>query len=316
MTRANTRLRLGTRASALARWQAEWVATHLRTLGIEVELVPITTQGDVRTESLTTFGGVGAFTTELQRALLTEQIDVAVHSLKDLPTEQDPELVLAAVPVRERVDDVLISNKICRLTELAPGARIGTGSIRRRAQLLHVRPDLQMQDIRGNLDTRLRKLDEGRYDAIVLAEAGLTRLGLGWRIAERLGPPRMLPAIGQGALGIETRAADLATRHWVEHLDDVASHAEVVAERALLRRLRAGCLAPVAAWCRSDGDLLALDAVVLSEDGRERLSASAHGRAPEAEQLGAQVADQLRQAGAERLIQAAHRSPEKGAGSG
>jgi len=301
------RLRLGTRTSALARWQADWVASALTALGIGVEIVPITTRGDARSGPLIDFGGVGAFTKELQFALLDHSIDLAVHSLKDLPTDGPPELAIAAVPPRAAIHDVLVSNSVCRLAELPAGSRVGTGSIRRRAQLLHAFPRLAIEGIRGNVDTRLCRLDEGRFDAIVLAEAGLARLGLASRIAERLAPPLMFPAVGQGALAIETRADDARTRRWVERLDDRAAHAEVVAERALLRHLRAGCLAPVGAVGRSDGDRLTLDAVVLSDDGLGRVGAGAEGRAANARGLGIEVAERLLEQGADVWLAASRR---------
>ena len=192
-------LRLGTRGSALALWQAEWIAGRLRELGTAVELIRIQTAGDVSSQPLQAGGGQGLFTKEIQRALLDDRIDLAVHSLKDLPTEPVPGLVLAAVPPRESCGDVLVSNTARCLADLPPQAIVGTGSQRRRCQLLHHRPDLHVGDIRGNVDTRLRKLDEGEYDAIILAAAGLKRLGWSHRIAEVIPPSVMLPAVGQGA---------------------------------------------------------------------------------------------------------------------
>jgi hydroxymethylbilane synthase len=295
-------LRLGTRASPLARWQAEWVADQLRALGARVELVLITTRGDVRGGSLAAFGGVGVFTKELQTALLEHRIDVAVHSLKDLPTQEPDGLMVAAVPVRAQVNDVLVCNYACTVEQLPEGALVGTGSIRRRAQLANIRPDLRFADIRGNLETRLRKLDEGSYDAIVLAQAGLDRLGKTFRVAERLEPPRFFPAIGQGALAVEVRSDDHRTRDFVARLDDMATHAAVVAERALLARLRAGCLAPVGAWGRVEGKMLRLDAVVLDTSGRRRLCASDASSPSQAEQLGRRLADKLLELGADVLL--------------
>ena len=240
------KLRLGTRASALARWQAGWVADQLTAAGHAVELVPIITQGDTSgTESIGSIGSPGVFTKELQRALLDDRIDLAVHSLKDLPTDVVEGLVLAAVPEREDVADVLISRDRIPFAKLKPSAAIGTGSLRRRAQLLHARPDLQMRDIRGNVDTRVRKLHEGQFDAIVLAAAGLNRLGLAAEVTERLSAEIMLPAVGQGALGIEIRASDDSTRRGVALLDHAETHQSVIAERSLLAHLLGGCLAPV-----------------------------------------------------------------------
>ncbi len=301
-------LRLGTRSSALARWQAEWVAARLTDCGVRIQLVPIATKGDVTSGPLGSMGQQGLFTKEIQRALLAGEIDLAVHSLKDLPTDPVPNLILAAVPPREKNRDVLVSPRAATLEDLPPGARVGTGSIRRRAQLLHLRPDLTVLDIRGNVDTRLRKLDEGQYDAILLAEAGLLRLGLAHRMTQVIPPTSMLPAAGQGALGIESRADDAATRQVLTALDDPDTHHSVLAERVLLATLRAGCLAPVGAWARVVGGSLQLDAVVLSSDGTERLARSASGPPAAAEQIGAQVAAELLAAGADRLIATARQS--------
>ncbi|HMC12370.1 MAG TPA: hydroxymethylbilane synthase [Pirellulaceae bacterium] len=302
------KLRLGTRASALARWQAEWVAAQLAERGLSVELVPITTQGDVKTGPLGQIGGQGLFTKELQRALIEETIDLAVHSCKDLPTEPVDGLVIAVFPERDSTADVLISNKADRIESLPTGARIGTGSLRRKAQLLHLRPDLLVEDIRGNVETRLRKLDEGHYDAIVLAEAGLTRLGLADRITCIIPGATMLPAVGQGALAIEARADDRRTQSLLVPLDHFETHQGVLAERALLFELRAGCLAPVGAWGRVEGGRLVLDAVVLSPDGKHRLVASGSAEVSNAIPLGRQVAAELLAQGAADLITAAHAS--------
>jgi len=298
-------LRLGTRASALGRWQAEWVAARLSARGIAVDLVPITTQGDIKNEPLGQIGGQGLFTKELQRALLDAQIDLAVHSCKDLPTAPIEGLVIAAVPKRESTADVLVSSKADRVESLPSAARVGTGSLRRKAQLLHVRPDLIVEDIRGNVETRLRKLDEGKFDAIVLAQAGLNRLGLGGRIAYVIPQAMMLPAVGQGALGIEARANDKTTRALLAPLDDFETHQSVLAERTLLFSLRAGCLAPVGALGRMEGGRLVLDAVVLSPDGKRRLEASGATDVAAAVALGQEIADELLARGAADLIAAA-----------
>ena len=299
--------RLGTRSSALARWQAEWVATRLTELGAAVELVPISTRGDRQQVGpiAAIRGGDGVFTKELQRALLASEIDLAVHSLKDLPTEPVAGLTLGAVPERGPTGDVLVCREAKSLDELPPGATVGTGSLRRRAQLWHVRPDLKMVDVRGNVDTRLRKVREGEFDALVLAEAGLHRLGLDAHITQRLPREIMLPAVGQGALGIECRADDARTREAIAPLDHAATHAAVRAERALLRAIMGGCLAPVAAWGRIEGDgLLHLDAVVLSGDGRTRLTAAGNATPAEAETLGQALAENLLAQGAAALIDA------------
>ena len=299
-------LRIGTRASLLARWQAEWVAARLRDLGAEVELVLLSTRGDrEQVEPIGQLGGQGLFTKEIQAALLDGRADVAVHSLKDLPTEPVPELVLAAVPQRGPNGDALVSAKYASVAELPGGAVVGTGSARRRAQLLHARPDLQMAEVRGNVDTRLRKLDAGEFDALVLAEAGLVRLGLGERIRQVLPKQLMLPAVGQGALGIECRADDTATRPWLARLDDEVTRASVVSERAMLAALRGGCLAPVGAWGRSEGASFLLSGVVLRADGSRRLFAEQAGEPSAAEALGRAVAAELLAAGAAALIKSA-----------
>jgi hydroxymethylbilane synthase len=221
-----------------------------------------------------------------------------------------PGLVLAAVPERESTSDVLVSSVADSIASLPPAARVGTGSLRRKAQLLHLRPDLRVMDIRGNVETRLRKLDEGQYDAIVLAEAGLRRLGMSDRIAHVIPHEDMLPAVGQGALGIEARADDAATRALVEPLDYVASHRAVLAERSLLLTLRGGCLAPVGAWARLDQGLLVLDAVVLSGEGSKKLSAQSKAAPEAAIALGESVAREMLNQGAAELI-AASRAAER-----
>jgi len=306
-------LRIGTRGSALARWQAEWIAAELTLLGHAVQLVPIKTQGDVTTGSLKQSGGVGLFTKELQRALLDERIDVAVHSLKDLPTAPVPGLALAAVPRRAPTGDCLVIRESLgvrddapALASLPPEAVIGTGSVRRRAQLLHARPDLDIRDIRGNVETRLSKLDAGDYDAIVLAQAGLVRLGFVERATQVLPAEIMLPAVGQGALGIEARAEDGVILDRLRPLNDAASFAAVTAERRLLLALRAGCLAPVGALAQDGDGRLVLEAVVLSARGERRITARSAGERNAAESLGQRVAEELLASGAAELIQAEH----------
>ncbi len=304
-----TRIRLGTRASALARWQADWVAGELTARGVEVDLVPISTQGDrEQAGPIGTFGSTGVFTKELQRALLDRQIDLAVHSLKDLPTAAVPGLCLAAVPERAPCGDVLLAREPTTLDRLVPGAVIGTGSFRRRAQLAHRRPDLRMADIRGNVDTRLRKLDQGDYDALVLAEAGLRRLGLEGRITQKLFPDVLLPAIGQGALGLETRTDDAPTRDALAALDHGPTHTAVLAERAMLLALEGGCLAPIAAWGRIESGRLTLTGRVLDAAGTRQLESTLAGDPAAPLDLGNQVAATLLAQGAAELIGAARQS--------
>lgn len=304
-----TPLRLGTRGSPLARWQADWVAGQLREQGVAVEIVQITTQGDVKTGPLASFGGVGVFTKEIQRALLDKRVDLAVHSLKDLPTEPIPGLKIAAVPPREAAGDVLVTRDGVSLDKLPQGAKVGTGSTRRRAQLLYVRPDLVIEDIRGNVETRLSKLDTGEFDAIVLAEAGLTRLGLRDRIQHVIPQKIMLPAIGQGALGLETRVDDERAIAAVGKLDDPLTHRAVVAERAFLATLRGGCLAPVGAFAffeeRNLDRALVLEGAILSKDGRQCKRGVIKAGGEWAVEMGTELAKVLLADGAQKLIDAA-----------
>ena len=305
-------LRLGTRASLLAQRQSQWVAAQLQSLGIQVELVAVTTGGDQQQTPIGAIGESGVFTKEIERELLDGRVDLAVHSLKDLPTDVPPGLCLAAVPQRAAVGDALLSDKYPALDQLPPAATVGTGSLRRRAQLLHVRPDLQVRDIRGNVDTRLRKLHGGQFDAVVLAEAGLERLGLADQIAQRLPPAILLPAVGQGALGLEVRSDDQHARQLVQTLDHRATHAAVTAERAMLAALRGGCLAPVAAWGRLEEDRpdrLTLTGRVLSVNGVRKIEATRAAPLAEAEQLGLRVADDLLAQGAAALIESARQEP-------
>jgi hydroxymethylbilane synthase len=245
----------------------------LRALGQEVELVRITTTGDTSTTPLMQTGGGGLFTKEIQRALLDGRCDIAVHSLKDLPTDPVPELALAAVPKREDPADCLIARESWTLATLPRSSVIGTGSPRRRAQVLRLRPDLVVADIRGNVDTRLKKLESGQFHAILLAAAGLRRLGLAESITETLELDAMIPAVGQAALGLETRSDDEETMRILQGLEDPPTHAAVLCEREILRQLRAGCLAPVAAHARWQGRQLSVQVRVFSRDYSQMLSA-------------------------------------------
>jgi hydroxymethylbilane synthase len=257
----------------LARWQAEWVAAQLTNLGVEIVLTPITTRGDRQQGPIATLGGEGLFTKAIEHELLDGRIDLGVHSLKDLPTVLPAGLSLAAVPERAAAGDVLVCRKGGSLDGLPTGAIVGTSSLRRRAQLLHRRPDLRAKDIRGNVETRLRKLDQGEYDALILAEAGLQRLGMADQIAQRLPLSMFLPAVGQGALALETRVDDHATREKIAALDHTATHAAVLAEREMLTGLHGGCLAPVAGFGRVEEQRLSLTLAgrVLSYDGTKLL---------------------------------------------
>lgn len=255
-------LRLGTRGSLLARTQSEGVAQSLRSLGYSVELVIITTRGDRAGLAAAVGGSDGIFVRELQSAILDGRIDMAVHSLKDLPTAPVDGLALACLPKRENPFDALVGRTAARLEDLPAAARVGSSSVRRIAQLLRLRPDVRVEAIRGNVDSRLRRLDEGEFDAVILAAAGLARLGLSHRITSVLEPAQFWPAVGQGVLAVEVRADDDHLRNALAPLDDLATRAAVTAERACLAGLSGGCLAPVAAWGRVDDQRLLLDCCI------------------------------------------------------
>ncbi len=296
------KIRLGTRGSQLALWQSNWVKSQLEQRGVSVDLIRIKTEGDVQTQPLAQIGGQGLFTKRLQVALLNDEIDLAVHSLKDLPTEDHPDLAIAAIPQRESTADALVSNRFQNFESLPIGTTIGTGSVRRAAQLLHIRPDLKIKDIRGNVDTRLKKLDDGEFDAIILAAAGLIRLNLSDRITFSFEPEQLMPAAGQGALGLETRANDATTVASIEPLKHAASYYAAISERSMLRTLFAGCLAPVGANTSIAGNQLTLQGVVLSRDGKEKVSASSTGPMIEANELGIAVAKALVSQGADKFL--------------
>jgi hydroxymethylbilane synthase len=307
-------IRIGTRGSPLARWQAGWVAERLQKLdsGLSVQLVEIKTLGDRdRNSPLATIGGMGLFTKEIQRAVGEGSVDVAVHSLKDLPTQGMDELLLAAVPVREDVADALIAPKYQTINELPEGACVGTSSPRRRAQLLFLRPDLQVVSLRGNVETRLKQALDGRLDAVILAWAGMHRLGLSRHVTQRLDPSEFLPAVGQGALGIECRRDDPVTRVLLERLDDATTRRAVVAERAALAGLQGGCNLPMAAWARDVADdktnaevpALVIDAAVFDSDGHTRIAVTLYGRHDDPETLGFRAAQALRDEGATPLLE-------------
>jgi len=298
-----TKLRIGTRASALAKTQSGTVAAAIADrLGCEVELVEITTEGDVTTAPLASLGGVGVFVSALREALLRDEIDVAVHSLKDLPTYSHEGIFLAAIPPREDPRDVVVARDGLTLGELPVGSRVGTGSVRRAAQLHALGMGLEVVDIRGNVDTRIRKVADGEYDAVILARAGLSRLGRLDEATEVLDPIQMLPAPGQGALAVECRA-DLVDTLAV--LDDPHTRAQVTAERAVLSTLEAGCSAPVGALAEiaesEDGEELWIRAVVLSADGALAVRKSLSGKPADAEAIGRRLATDMLEDGANEL---------------
>jgi len=309
-------LRIGTRGSALARWQAEYVRAGLARHGTSAELVIIRTSGDRdRQSSLREIGGKGVFTKELEDALLEERIDLAVHSMKDVPTTLPPGLEIAAICEREDPRDALISRGGLKLDELPHAARVGTSSLRRQAQLRHHRADLEIAEMRGNVDTRLAKLAQGDYHAIVLAKAGLERLGRAGQISELLAPAICLPAAGQGAVGIEMRAGDEFSAT-VRKLNHRESQAAVEAERAVLAGLESGCQVPLGVWARGEsaGESrgLKLDACVLSVDGAEALRETCVGSWENPRELGASVAAALIERGAGRLLRLMGRGVEHG----
>jgi hydroxymethylbilane synthase len=292
-------LTIGSRGSHLALWQARYVAERLTKLGVESHIEIIKTTGDhLQTASLLQAGGKGLFTKEIEEALLNNAVDLAVHSLKDLPTENPEGLCIAAIPQRENPHDALVGKTLDELTE---GARVGTSSSRRAAQLRRLRPDLQIEPIRGNVDTRLRKLKEGQYDAIMLAAAGLRRLGLEHEIAQVFSPEEICPAPGQGALAIQTRKGSEA-RDICAMLDDDATHQCVTCERTILSRLDAGCQLPVGAFAEVRGSDLHMQAVVISPDGRNCLKGQGEGPRSHPEELGHKVAEDLLLRGAKSIL--------------
>jgi hydroxymethylbilane synthase len=311
------RVRIGSRGSKLALWQAEHIRERLkRECGMESEIVMIKTSGDrfqaaPVSQVSDQAGGKGIFIKEIEDALLEGRVDLAVHSLKDVPTETPRGLSFPAVTKREDPRDCLVSQDGKSLARLAHGARIGTSSLRRQSQVRHFRPDLHVAELRGNVDTRIRKLEAGEFDAILVAKAGLERLGLGAKITEVISPEVILPAVGQGALAIEAREADAETREAIAALNDEETRLAVTAERALLAELEGGCQVPLGAWARRENGGLQLDACVLSANGAECVRKSASGsivNCNEAETLGRQVASELLDAGADRLLRLAGRS--------
>ena len=297
------RVRIGTRGSRLALVQAESVAAGLRARGAAVEIVPIRTSGDQLAQvALADFGGKALFIKEVEDALRAGHVDVAVHSLKDMPAALPAELTLAAFPPREDPADVLVTRDGRGLGDLPAGARVGTSSLRRRVLLLRMRPDLHDEPIRGNVDTRLQKLADGRYDAIVLARAGLLRLGIDPPEAVRLPVEEFLPAAGQGILGVEARAGEGRLLELLATLDHTETRIQAEAERAFLHRLGAGCHTPVAGFARLDGPALSVAGLVASVDGATVLTAAVSGAPSAARALGEKLADELLARGAGALL--------------
>ena len=295
------RLRIGSRGSQLALWQANHISALLRGRGHEVEIEIIKTTGDKITDvALAKVGTKGMFTKEIEEALLDRRVDLAVHSLKDLPTELAPEFEIAAITKRENPRDAFLSRHFDSIADLPQKARVGTSSLRRQAQLKAIRPDLEVFPLRGNVDTRLRKLEEGEYDAIILASAGLNRLGLTQRIRMVLPEDVMCPAAGQGALGIEIRAGDLAMREHLKFLDDAAARASTTAERALLNELGGGCQVPIGAFAEARDGIVKLTGVVARPDGTTVLRDVRSGNDPKS--LGESLGRSLLERGGKQIL--------------
>ncbi|MFB3094900.1 MAG: hydroxymethylbilane synthase [Candidatus Acidiferrales bacterium] len=298
---------LGSRGSKLALWQANFIKEELeRHHRIEVRLESIRTTGDKITDvPLAQVGGTKAlFTKEIEDAMLAGRIDLAVHSLKDMPVQLPDGLTLGAIPAREDPRDALVSRNGQQFAALPPGARIGTSSLRRQVQLKLLRKDIQIETLRGNLDTRLRKLSEGQYDAIVVAAAGLKRLGWQERATQFFTPDEMVPAIGQGALALEARADDVELREGLSFLRDPAAEATTRAERAFLARLGGGCQVPIGAHAVVDGDRLRLVGVVVNVEGERAVRGTSEGTAADAARLGESLAEKLLRTGAEEILAA------------
>ncbi len=296
---------LGTRGSKLALQQSQWFQARLHEVApdVQVMLRKIQTSGDKIVDvPLAKIGGKGLFVKEIEEALLAGEIDLAVHSIKDVPAQLPDGLEILCVPPREDARDALISRDGRRFKDLPQGARIGTASLRRQAQLLNARPDLRIEMLRGNLDTRLRKLKEGQFEAIVLAAAGLHRLAWGHEITEYLDPVLSLPAIGQGALGIEGRSQDYFVRSILDRLNDQSTGTTVKAERAFLYRLEGGCQVPIAAYATLSGGQLTLDGLVASIDGKTIIRDEIRGKSSEAHTLGVQLAERLLARGGDKIL--------------
>jgi len=299
------RIRIATRKSPLALWQARHVAQCLAALDIDVtaELVPMSTQGDKLLDApLAKVGGKGLFVKELENALYEGRADIAVHSMKDVPVELPKGLHLPVIMARADPRDALVAGPGMTLDGLAPGARVGSSSLRRCSQLRALRGDLEVVTVRGGVNTRLAKLDAGDYDALVLAVSGLERIELDERISEAFEPERLLPAVGQGALGIECRQDDQAVEQAIERLADVSTTSQVLAERAMNRRLEGGCQVPIAGFALSENEELWLRGLVASPDGKQMLRAERRGSTSDSEALGAEVASDLLAQGADRIL--------------
>ncbi len=306
---------LATRKSLLALTQSKWVKSEIekRWPDVEIELLKVVTRGDkILDVPLAQVGGKGLFVKEIEDALLDKRADLAVHSLKDCPTELPQGLEVTIFPRREDPRDAFISRDGKRLSELPQGAKVGTSSLRRMSQLRKIRPDLVIESLRGNLDTRLRKLDEGQYDAIILAAAGLNRLGLSDRVTELLEPETMLPAIGQGSLGIEFRSGDARMREILASIHDEATAICVRAERAFLLRLEGGCQVPIGAHAVLSGETVEMQGLVADEDGKQVIRRSRTGAAANPEELGTALADEILDAGGREILEKVYSENQQG----
>ncbi|MFQ5587654.1 MAG: hydroxymethylbilane synthase [Nitrospiria bacterium] len=307
-------IRIGSRGSKLALWQAEWVQSQLQSQGIAVEIQIIKTKGDkILDVPLAKVGGKGLFVKEIEDAFLGNEIDLAVHSMKDMPGEMPEGLQIGAIPEREDPRDAVIAREGVSLDALPEGACVGTSSLRRQAQLLALRPDFKIVSLRGNIDTRLRKLKAGAFDAILLAAAGLRRLGWGDEITETLAPRRFLPAIAQGALCIQTRTDDAKTNSLIRFLNHPETAAAVTAERAMLARLEGGCQVPIAGHATLSGDQILLEGWVASLDGKEIIRESRRAPVSGAAALGVSVAESLLEKGAAPILAAIYSAGSGGA---
>ena len=301
----NKSLKIATRKSPLALWQAEYVSSHLMAEhdGLEVELVKMTTQGDkILDVPLAKIGGKGLFVKELEQGMLAGDADIAVHSMKDVPMELPEGFDLPVICERESPFDAFVSNTYAHIDDLPEGARVGTSSLRRSSQLLYKRPDLEILSLRGNVQTRLNKLDSGEFDAIILASAGLIRLEMEERIRYQIPAEFMLPAVGQGAVGIECREGDAETISLIQCLNDKDTHSRVAAERAFNHRLEGGCQVPIGAFAVLEQDQIWLRGMVASVDGKEMLFAERRAHRDDAAILGRGLAEELLQAGADRIL--------------
>ena len=310
MTEQANILRIATRKSALALWQAEFVKAELERFhpDLTVELVPMSTQGDIILDTpLAKIGGKGLFVKELEQAMLDGRADIAVHSMKDVPVEFPEGLELNTICEREDPRDAFVSNKYKSLDELPQGAVVGTSSLRRQCQVRALRPDLDIRDLRGNVNTRLAKLDNGDYDAIILAAAGLLRLEMPERIADFIEPETSLPANGQGAVGIECRSDDERVKALLAPLEHTETRIRVLAERAMNRRLEGGCQVPIGAYALVNGEQVHIRGLVGAVDGSEILRDEVSGSVENAEQLGVQLAEQLLAQGADQILAEVYR---------